>query len=105
MLTSTNVPDVSRSDTTPVTTATTRYSLEDWRAAVAELDGCGGNEHLERATVLGRLMDEVRANARGGALPGQTRFVLALCDVYESRQRRRLGYATVSELADLVGAA
>jgi hypothetical protein len=79
--------------------------LDDWRAAVAELAGCDGNEHLERATVLGRLMDEVRANARGGAVPEQTRFVLALCDAYELRRRKALGYATVSELAVLVGAA
>jgi hypothetical protein len=105
MLTDTNLPDANRSDTTPVTAATVRYTLDDWRAAVAELAGCGGNEHLERATVLGRLMDEVRANARGGALLEQTRYALAICDAYELRRRKALGYATVSELAVLVGAA
>jgi hypothetical protein len=50
-------------------------------------------------------MDEVRANARGGALLEQTRYALAICDAYELRRRKALGYATVSELADLVGAA
>lgn len=99
------VPDTDRSGTAPVTTDTARYTLDDWRAATAELNTCGGDEDLERATVLGRLMAEVRANACGGARPEQTRFVLALCDVYERRQRNRLGYDTVPELAALVGVA
>lgn len=99
-----NVPETGRSDTGAVTTDTARYSLQDWRSAVAELDACNGDDHLERAVVLGRLMGEVRANARGGAEPEQTRFVLALADAYESRQRRRLGYASVAELEALVGA-
>jgi hypothetical protein len=103
-MTFSRVPDIGRSDSGTVTAATARYTLDDWRTAVAELDRCGGDENLERAVVLGELMREVRANARGGALPEQTCFVLALADAYESRRRKALGYSTVPELADLVGA-
>lgn len=104
MLTSTNVPDGSRSATLGVTPTTARYTLDDWRAAVAELDSRKGDENMERAVVLGELMREVRANSHGGALPEQTRFVLAMCDAYEQRRRKALGYTSVSELAALVSA-
>lgn len=102
MLTDTNVPAVNRSDTRGVTTTTARYSLDDRRRAIAELDAAG--EEYEVHVVYRWLLAEVHANGRGGASPEHTAYVLALADVYEERQRRRLGYTTVPELAALVGA-
>ena len=110
MLTTTNVPDAGRSTTGGVTPATdqspslshgsgpqpspsgptiARYSLDDRRRAVADLNTCVGEEQ-ERCFVLGELMEEVRANARGGARSEQTRRVLALADAYEQRRDARL---------------
>lgn len=103
MLTPTNVTDAGRSVTSGVTPTTTRYTLDDRRRAIADIDSC---TDLDEAAhfVLGALMEEVRANARGGARPEDTRRVLALSDVYEERVRARLGYSSVQGLADLVGA-
>jgi hypothetical protein len=97
------IPDPVRSDTDTVTSGSARYTIEDRRQAIADLDACATPD-LESATVLGALMAEVRANARGGAWPEQTRRVLALADVYEERQRVRLGYGTVPKrVAALAG--
>lgn len=102
-MTNSNVPDPGRSVTTAVTSATARYSLDDRRRAVADLDSCtdlDGAAHF----VLGALMEEVRANARGGARPEDTRWVLALADLYEERVRAFLGYGAVpARVAALAG--
>lgn len=115
------VPDTSRSATAAVTTDTqpqpspwpgpyppsppnaARYSFDDRRTAIADIDAC---TDLDEAAhfVLGALMEEVRANARGGARPEDTRRVLALSDVYEERVRAALGYGTVpARVAALAG--
>lgn len=99
----TNVPEASRSDTSPVTTATARYSLDDRRRAIADLDACTDLDEAAHV-LLGALMEEVRANARGGARPEDTRRVLALADLYEERVRAFLGYGTVpARVAALAG--
>lgn len=96
------IPETICSGTVGVTPATARYSLDDRRRAIAELDAAG--EEYEVHVVYRWLLAEVHANGRGGASPGHTAYVLALADVYEERQRGRLGYTTVPELAALVGA-
>lgn len=102
-MTVSTIPDVSRSDMPAVTPTTARYTIEDRRRAIAELAACPDPD-TERAVVLGRLMAEVRENARGGAAPEQTRFVLALADVYEERQRARFGYRDIPQrVAALAG--
>lgn len=88
------IPDTVRSDIAGVTPTAARYSIEDRRRAVTELDAAG--ESLEVHIVYGYLRDEIEANARGGASPQQTARALAFVDVYEERQRRRL---RVRELA------